>query len=69
MGRFDDAVTALGRSIDIRRGILRVDPQNARIRELLQADEAKLPGLVDAIRKAGGSRAVVERAQALQNRH
>ncbi|HYM22551.1 MAG TPA: serine/threonine-protein kinase [Vicinamibacterales bacterium] len=64
-GDFAGALDAIERALTIRRAMLQADPQNARLRTLVQEDEGKLPAFVDALRKSGAPEALIQRAQAL----
>ena len=65
LGRFPEAVDALARCLAIRRDLFRADPQNVRNQQLLAADDAKVPTLVAAIKKAGAPDDLLRRAEAL----
>ena len=65
LGKLPDAFDALERCLAIRRELFRADPQNVRNQQLLEADNAKIPILIAAIKKSGGPDALLRRAEAL----
>ena len=64
-GDYAGALDAVERTLSIRRAMVSADPQNVRVREQLKEEEAKLPRLVETLRKAGAPDALVRRAEAL----
>ncbi len=64
-GDYAGAIDAIERTLTIRRAMVAADPQNVRVRQLLAEEEAKLPRLLEALRKAGAPDPLLHRAEAL----